>query len=104
MSVYSSAILDSGVTHPAGGKTGAAVTGLADATPSFYVVVFDASSANYIVSSTYSATTYAPPQPATPITFRADDFGAWAPVPEPTGMALLALGVAAAGLRRRFRK
>ena len=28
----------------------------------------------------------------------------WAPVPEPTSVALLAIGVAAIGLRRRFRK
>ena len=30
--------------------------------------------------------------------------GAWIPIPEPTAMALLALGAAAVGLRRRFRK
>jgi len=30
--------------------------------------------------------------------------GGWIPIPEPTAMALLALGAAAVGLRRRFRK
>lgn len=32
-----------------------------------------------------------------------DNYG-WEPIPEPTSMALLAIGVAAIGLRRRFRK
>jgi hypothetical protein len=34
----------------------------------------------------------------------AGDVNKWIPVPEPTSMALLALGVAAVGLRRRLRK
>lgn len=34
----------------------------------------------------------------------AGDVGVWIPVPEPTSMALLALGAAALGLRRKFRK
>jgi hypothetical protein len=33
----------------------------------------------------------------------ASNIGEWTPVPEPTSMALLALGVAALGLRRKFR-
>jgi len=75
---------------------------------SLYMVIFDtaviADASSYMISTdvtqhfvnsnlTYTFTTANGRLPTT-----------WAAVPEPTSMALLALGVAAIGLRRKFRK
>jgi len=71
----------------------------------------------FMVSSKITQKAYAAPSPATKVEYATANFGAgsytaalptdingWQAIPEPTSLALLAIGVAAIGLRRKFRK
>lgn len=74
----------------------------------YYMIVFDGTytAGNYAVASPAANTTVTLATSNGSVAFAAATGAGstWAAVPEPTSMALLALGVAAVGLRRRFKK